>query len=114
VLGKRLPQANLLAADTQYLKFVGEDSFYGFLAREGRKLFRDEEFAALYCLDNGRTSVPPSLLATALLLQTHDRVSDEEAKRGRTSICAGRWRWGSRLTAVPSPRARCRCFGRSW
>jgi len=24
--------------------------------------------------------VPPSLLATALLLQTHDRVSDEEAK----------------------------------
>ncbi|MFU8771352.1 MAG: IS1182 family transposase, partial [Anaerolineales bacterium] len=33
-----------------------------------------------YCPDNGRPSVPPSLLAYALLLQTHDRVSDEEAK----------------------------------
>ena len=30
--------------------------------------------------DNGRDSVPPSLLATALLLQTHDKVSDAEAK----------------------------------
>ena len=80
MLGKRSPQGDLFGADTQYLKFVGEDSFYGFLAREGRKLFRDEDFAALYCLDNGRTSVPPSLLGIALLLQTHDRVSDEEAK----------------------------------
>ncbi len=32
------------------------------------------------CPDNGRPSVPPSLLATALLLQTHDGVSDQEAK----------------------------------
>ena len=31
-------------------------------------------------LDNGRASVAPSLLATALLLQAHDRVSDAEAK----------------------------------
>ena len=44
------------------------------------QLFRDADFAELYCLDNGRVSVPPSLLATALLLQTHDRVSDAEAK----------------------------------
>lgn len=34
----------------------------------------------LYCRDNGRSSVPPSMLATALLLQAHDRVSDAEAK----------------------------------
>jgi len=80
MLGKRSPQGDLFTADAQYLKFVGEDSFYGFLAREGGRLFRDEDFAALYCEDNGRTSVPPSLLAIALLLQTYDRVSDEEAK----------------------------------
>jgi hypothetical protein len=42
-------------------------------------LFVDEDFAALYCPDNGRPAVPPSLLAVALLLQTHDKVSDEEA-----------------------------------
>ena len=57
MLGKHSPQGDLFGADTQYLKFVGEDSFYGFLAREGRKLFRDEDLAPLYCLNNGRTPV---------------------------------------------------------
>jgi len=81
MLGKREAQGDLFTADTQYLKFVGEDTFYGFLARHGRELFRDEDFAKLYCPDNGRTSIPPSRLCLALLLQTHDKVSDEEAKR---------------------------------
>jgi len=81
MLGKRSPQGNIFSADAQYLHFVGKDTFYGWLAQEGRKLFRDEDFAQLYCLDNGRTSVPPSRLVIGLLLQTHDRVSDEEAKR---------------------------------
>ena len=80
MLGKRSDQQGLFEADHLYLDFVGRDSFYGFLARERGRLFRDEEFAELYVLDNGCPSVPPSLLATALLLQTHDRVSDEEAK----------------------------------
>ena len=79
MLGTRSEQTGLYAADSQYLQFVGEESFYGFLAREGRRIFRDDDFAGLYCVDNGRRSVPPSLLAMALLLQTHDRVSDEEA-----------------------------------
>ena len=43
-------------------------------------LFRDADFAAFYYPDNGKDSVPPSLLATALLLQSHDKVSDAEAK----------------------------------
>ncbi len=64
-----------------YLDHVGRDSFYGFLALHRGELFRDEDFAALYCLDNGRPSVSPGLLATALLLQTYEGVSDEEAKQ---------------------------------
>jgi hypothetical protein len=80
MLGIRSSQRGLFEADHLYLRFVGEDSFYGFLARQRGQLFRDEDFAGLYCPDNGRPSVPPSQLATALLLQTHDGVSDEEAK----------------------------------
>jgi len=80
MLGKRSRQRGLFEADNQYLDYVGRDSFYGFLARQRGKLFRDEDFAEFYCPDNGRPSVPPSLLANALLLQTHDGVSDEEAK----------------------------------
>jgi transposase len=80
MLGKRSHQRGLFEADSQYLDFVGRESFYGFLAKQRGQLFRDEDFAECYCPDNGRPSVAPSLLANALLLQTHDRVSDEEAK----------------------------------
>jgi transposase len=79
MLGKRSTQRGLFDADTMYLDFVGRGSFYGFLATHRSRLFQDEDFAELYCKDNGRDSVPPSLLSIALLLQTHDRVSDEEA-----------------------------------
>jgi hypothetical protein len=84
------PQRNLYTCDNQYLKFVGEDTFYGFLARHEPELFRDDDFSSLYTMNNGRTSVPPSILAKALLLQSHDRVSDEEAAdRARFDI---RWK----------------------
>ena len=66
--------------DTQYLEAVGKERFYGFLAGLRGPLFRDEEFAHLYAQNSGRPSVGPSLLATALLLQHYDRVSDEVAK----------------------------------
>jgi hypothetical protein len=64
-----------------YLDQVGRHSFYGFLATMWGQLFQDEEFGELYCPDNGRDSVPPGLLAIVLLLQTHDKVSDDEAKQ---------------------------------
>ncbi len=81
MLGKHGPQRGLFEADSLYLKFVGENTFYAFLATHRDELFRDAKFSKLYCLDNGRPSVPPSLLATALVLQCYERVSDEEAKR---------------------------------
>jgi hypothetical protein len=81
MLGERGPQRGLFEADALYGDFVGRTSFYGFLAAHRGELFRDEDFAGLYCLSNGRPSVPPSLLATALVLQSYDGASDEEAKR---------------------------------
>jgi transposase len=81
MLGERSPQKGLFEADSLYLDFVGRDSFYGFLACLRGQLFRDQDFAGLYRENWGRPSVPPSTLATALVLQWHDRVSDEEAWR---------------------------------
>ena len=80
MLGERSDQRGLWEADRLYLDHVGKDTFYGLLASLRGRLFRDSDFAAFYCADNGRDSVPPSLLATALLLQSHDKVSDAEAK----------------------------------
>ena len=80
MLGKRSEQKGLWEADRLYLDHVGKDTFYGLLASLRGQLFSDDDFAEIYCPDNGRDSVPPSLLATALLLQTYDKVSDAEAK----------------------------------
>ena len=80
MLGERSDQRDLWEADRLYLDHVGRDTFYGLLASLRGRLFRDADFAEFYCADNGRDSVPPSLLATALLLQSHDKVSDAEAK----------------------------------
>ena len=101
MLGQRSDQRGLLEADHLYVDHVGRESFYGLLASMRGQLFRDEEFAELYCRDNGRESVPPSLLATSLLLQTYDKVSDAEAKR--------RADFDIQKTG-PLPRVRCSCF----
>jgi transposase len=81
MLGERGPQRGLFEADSLYLDYVGRGTFYAFLAAERGQLFRDEDFAGLYSTTRGRPSVAPSLLATALVLQWHARVSDEEARR---------------------------------
>jgi len=80
MLGKRSPQRGLFEADTQFRDFVGGNSFYAFLANHRGEIFQDEAFAELYAPKRGRPSVPPSLLATALVLQSYDGVSDEEAR----------------------------------
>jgi len=84
MLGKREAQRGLLEADTMYGDFVGRKTFYGFLAAQRDELFRDDAFAGLYNAKLGRPSVPPSVLATTLVLQSYDGVSDDEARRRAT------------------------------
>lgn len=76
MLGKRRGQRKLFAADHLDVSYVGEDSIYAFFARHHAKLFRDEDFSALY-RSGGRPSVPPSMLAIALILQRKHRLSDQ-------------------------------------
>src|SRR5216683_854915 len=90
MLGQRSAQRGLFEADTWFADFVGRRNFYGFLASQRDELFRDEDFAELYCRNNGRPSVPPSLLATALVLQAYDGVSDDEATR--RAACDLQWK----------------------
>lgn len=79
MLGRRDPQASIFDGDQLYLDHVGKGSFYAYLAAERHHLFRDQDFADLYSAQRGRPSVPPSLLCAALVLQFHDRCSDQEA-----------------------------------
>jgi hypothetical protein len=58
---------------------VPADSFYGRMGAVRDVLFCDDDLAMMYCPDNGRPSIPPSLMSGATLLQFHDDVSDAEA-----------------------------------
>ena len=53
-------------------------SIYAVLHRERERLFPDELFADLFS-DKGRRSVPPSIVATVMVLQRLEGLSDREA-----------------------------------
>ena len=90
MLGRREPQRSFFGAvahlGTDVVETMG---FYGQLALNWWSLFRDEDFAGAYCLDNGRPSVPPTMLAIARLLQHYDGISDAEV----IERCRFDWRY---------------------
>jgi transposase len=79
MLGRRNPQRDLFGAQNLPHR-VPEDSFYGRMAAVSDILFNDDDLQEMYCEDNGRPSLPPSLMCGILMLQFHDDVSDEEAR----------------------------------
>lgn len=78
MLGRRKAQGSLFEAEV-WPHPVVPDSIYGRMATVRDVLFSDDDLAEMYCPDNGRPSLPPSLLSGVLLLQFHDDVGDEEA-----------------------------------
>jgi len=78
MLGRQKSQGSLFEAEV-WPHPVGKDSIYGRMAGVRDQLFRDDDLAQMYCLENGRPSLPPSLLCGVLLLQFHDGVGDNEA-----------------------------------
>jgi hypothetical protein len=67
-------------------------SIYGFLYRERDRLFPDEMFTDLFAAI-GRRSVPPSVVATVMVLQRMEGLSDREAV-DRFTFDA-RWRYAA-------------------
>jgi hypothetical protein len=57
---------------------LSETSIFAVLHRERDRLFPDEMFADLFC-GRGRRSVPPSVVATVMVLQRLQGLSDREA-----------------------------------
>jgi DDE family transposase/transposase-like protein DUF772 len=71
---------------------LAESSIYVLLHRERDRLFPDEMFADLFSV-KGRRSVPPSVVATVMVLQRLEALSDREAVE-RYSFDA-RWRYAA-------------------
>ena len=69
--------------DVEYLceKLIPPDSYYRTFRDIVWPLIHDEDFASMYCQDNGRPPIAPRLLAIALILQFHKDLSDREMER---------------------------------
>lgn len=78
-LGLADRQTNLFDDVERFCDEVLDDhSIYSFMHRERDRLFPDEEFADLFD-EHGRRSVPPSVVATVMVLQRLEGLSDREA-----------------------------------
>jgi hypothetical protein len=78
MLGHRSSQRSYFDAQSVPHR-VPVDSFYGRMGAVSAALFHDDDLADMYCPDNGRPSLPPSLMCGVTLLQFYDDVSDREA-----------------------------------
>ncbi len=92
-LGQADRQGDLLDDVTRFCdEALPESSIYAVLYRERDRLFPDEMFADLFS-DKGRRSVPPSVVATVMVLQRLDGLSDREAVERYTFDA--RWRYAA-------------------
>jgi len=92
-LGVAERQGDLLDDVTRFCdEVVAPSSVYALLHRERDRLFPDELFADLFS-DRGRRSVPPSVVATVMVLQRLEGLSDREAVERYTFDA--RWRYAA-------------------
>lgn len=80
----------LLDAGALVGHLVAEDGMFGFLAAHRQELFGAEEFEDLFPSGRGRPSIPASVMASILVLQTLHDLSDRET--AEAARCDLRWK----------------------
>jgi hypothetical protein len=80
----------LLDAEALVGHLVPEGSMFAFLAAHRRDVFSDEEFEDLFPSGRGRPSIPASVIASILVLQTLHDLSDRET--AEAARCDLRWK----------------------
>src|ERR1700730_3915094 len=79
--GRSDPNRGLLDAAALCRQLVPDGSVEAFLADRRRDLFGDELFADLFPSGRGRPSIPADVIATVMVLQALDGLSDRDAAR---------------------------------
>ena len=77
--GKNDPNVEFLDATALCRHLVADDSVHAFLADHRKVLFPDELFADLFPSGRGRPSVPADVIATVMVLQSLEGLSDRDA-----------------------------------
>lgn len=81
VQGQSDPNRELLDAAALCRQLVPEGSVEAFLADHRKELFPDEMFEDLFASSRGRPSIPSDVVATVMVLQALEGLSDREAAR---------------------------------
>ncbi len=79
--GSSQPDRQLLDAAALCQHLLGKGSVHAFLAEHRRAVFPDELFADLFPTNRGRPSVPADVVATVMVLQALEGLSDRQAVR---------------------------------
>ncbi len=79
MLGTEGNQPSLTDTEAFCAKLIKPGSLYEFLSNNRRTLFSDDKFVHLYPSKVGRPSIPPSRIASIMVLQTLEGLSDREA-----------------------------------
>jgi IS5 family transposase len=96
--GSSRPDRELLDAAALCRHLVPEGSVHGFLAEHRGRLFPDEMFADLFSSGRGRPSVPADVIATVMVLQALEGLSDRDAIRQLATNIAWKAAAGLALT----------------
>ena len=96
--GSSVPDRELLDAAALCAHLVGEGSVYAFLAEHRLRLFPDELFVDLFPANRGRPSVPADVVATVMVLQSLEGLSDRQAVRQLETNIAWKAATGLALT----------------
>ena len=76
MLGKEDKQTSFFDTGFVCAHLIDKNSFYAKMHNFADKIINDDDFADMYCLNNGRTSVPPARLTKVLILQNYEGLSD--------------------------------------
>ena len=90
MLGKEDRQISFFDTGFACSHLIDKKSFYAKMRECANKIIIDDDFADIYCLNNGRPSLPPARISKVLILETYEDLSDREA-----------------LKMVPTARGKC-------
>ncbi len=96
--GSADPNVELMDAAAFVSHLVPADSVYAFLAAHRRRLFPDDMFADLFASGRGRPSQPAEVIASVLVLQSLEGLSDREAAQALATDL--RWKVACGLSIV--------------
>jgi transposase len=101
VLKPRDRQVSFYDADYVCEQLIPQDSFYRKFRENVEPLIGDEQFETMYCEDNGRPAISPTLLAMTTILQFYKNLSDREMERACMYDIEIKYALGLRLNERP-------------